>query len=69
MAESLSSKNSVFSRDLLFFQYAEAAGLRILAFPCNQFGGQEPGTEAEIKEFAAARGATFDMVWAFIEPS
>ncbi|CAM9793397.1 unnamed protein product [Lampetra fluviatilis] len=27
-------------------------GLRILAFPCNQFGGQEPGTDAEIKAFA-----------------
>lgn len=27
-------------------------GLEILAFPCNQFGGQEPGTAAEIKSFA-----------------
>ncbi|UYP17240.1 glutathione peroxidase [Rhodococcus sp. Z13] len=26
-------------------------GLEILAFPCNQFGGQEPGTDAEIQEF------------------
>ena len=26
--------------------------LRVLAFPCNQFGGQEPGTDQEIKEFA-----------------
>jgi hypothetical protein len=24
-------------------------GLRILGFPCNQFGGQEPGTDEEIK--------------------
>ena len=45
-----------------FFQYAEADGLRILAFPCNQFGGQEPGDNEEIKAFAAAKGATFDMV-------
>ena len=37
-------------------------GLVVLGFPCNQFGGQEPGTDAEIKEFAASRGATFDMV-------
>ncbi len=43
------------------FQYAEANGLRILAFPCNQFGSQEPGTDAEIKAFATAKGATFDM--------
>ena len=26
-------------------------GLKILAFPCNQFGGQEPGTHEEILEF------------------
>ena len=26
--------------------------LRVLAFPCNQFGGQEPGTNQEIKDFA-----------------
>ncbi|KAG6556761.1 hypothetical protein Mapa_001705 [Marchantia paleacea] len=30
-------------------------GLEILAFPCNQFGGQEPGTNEEIKEFACTR--------------
>ena len=27
----------------------------VLAFPCNQFGGQEPGSEAEILEFATSR--------------
>src|SRR5882672_4041979 len=27
-------------------------GLAVLAFPCNDFGGQEPDTEAKIKEFA-----------------
>ncbi len=30
-------------------------GLRIVGFPCNDFGGQEPGTEAEIKAFCKAR--------------
>ena len=35
--------------------------LAILGFPCNQFGSQEPGTNAEIKEFAQGKGATFDM--------
>ncbi|CAM6119934.1 unnamed protein product [Calypogeia fissa] len=30
-------------------------GFEILAFPCNQFGGQEPGTNEEIKEFACTR--------------
>lgn len=30
-------------------------GLEILAFPCNQFGFQEPGSNAQIKEFACSR--------------
>jgi glutathione peroxidase len=30
-----------------------ARGLKILAFPCNQFGAQEPGTADEILEFVA----------------
>lgn len=37
-------------------------GLRILAFPCNDFGAQEPGTEAEIKAFCIKNyGVTFDL--------
>ncbi|CAN0841300.1 Probable phospholipid hydroperoxide glutathione peroxidase 6, mitochondrial [Linum grandiflorum] len=30
-------------------------GLEILAFPCNQFGSQEPGTNEQIMEFACTR--------------
>jgi glutathione peroxidase len=30
---------------------AQAEGLTVLGFPCNQFGGQEPGTADEILEF------------------
>lgn len=30
-----------------------ARGFSVLGFPCNQFGGQEPGTEAQILEFCA----------------
>jgi glutathione peroxidase len=38
-------------------------GLAILGVPCNQFGSQEPGTEAEIKKFCKANyGVTFDML-------
>jgi glutathione peroxidase len=34
----------------------------VLAFPCNQFGAQEPGTNAEIAEFATSTyNATFPM--------
>jgi glutathione peroxidase len=28
-------------------------GFEILGFPCNQFMGQEPGTDAEVKEFCS----------------
>lgn len=31
------------------------AGLEILAFPCNQFGSQEPGTNEQIQEFACTQ--------------
>jgi glutathione peroxidase len=30
-------------------------GFFVLGFPCNQFGAQEPGTEAEIKEFCSSK--------------
>ncbi|EPY30453.1 glutathione peroxidase-type tryparedoxin peroxidase [Angomonas deanei] len=30
-------------------------GFTVLAFPCNQFMSQEPGTEEEVKEFACTR--------------
>jgi glutathione peroxidase len=37
--------------------YEERAsrGFRILGFPCNQFGAQEPGTNAEIAEFCSTK--------------
>lgn len=44
----------------LSVRYAEK-GLRILAFPCNQFGCQEPGNEEEIKEFVKGFSVDFDM--------
>jgi glutathione peroxidase len=37
-------------------------GLEVLGFPCNQFGGQEPGTEAEIETFCERNfGVTFPL--------
>ncbi len=30
-------------------------GFTVLAFPCNQFGGQEPGDDAAIADFCATR--------------
>ena len=34
----------------LYEQYKDQ-GFSVLGFPCNQFGGQEPGAESEIKNF------------------
>jgi glutathione peroxidase len=37
-------------------------GLVVLGVPCNQFAGQEPGTEAEIKDFCETRfGVDFPL--------
>ena len=37
------------------YQKYKAEGLEILGFPCNQFGGQEPGTETEIQSFCSLK--------------
>lgn len=42
-------------------QYADTKGLRILAFPCNQFSNQEPGDNKEICEFCKIQKVNFDM--------
>lgn len=45
----------------LFKKY-EAKGLTVLGFPCNQFGEQEPGSNAEIKNFCSSKfHVTFPM--------
>ena len=31
----------------------KARGFTVLGFPCNQFGGQEPGTDEEISSFCS----------------
>ncbi len=37
-------------------------GFEILGFPCNQFGGQEPGSEEEIASFCTVNyGVSFPM--------
>ena len=39
-----------------------AKGFTVLAFPCNQFGAQEPGSNQEILEFATEKyAANFPM--------
>jgi glutathione peroxidase len=39
-----------------------AQGLRVLGFPCNDFGGQEPGTVEEVLAFCSSNyDVTFDI--------
>jgi len=42
-------------------------GLVVLGFPCNQFGKQEPGSEAEIKAFCTGRYAVSFPMFAKID--
>lgn len=47
--------------EALYKKYQER-GLEVLGFPCDQFGHQEPGNEAEIKEFCSLTyGVSFPM--------
>ena len=40
--------------EALYAKYKEQ-GFVVLGFPCNQFGGQEPGTEEEIQQFCSVK--------------
>ncbi len=41
----------------------EAKGFTVIGFPCNQFGGQEPGSAEEIQHFCATNyGITFPIM-------
>lgn len=42
----------------------ESKGFVILAFPCNDFGGQEPGTIEEIQEFCKSK---YDVTFPIME--
>jgi glutathione peroxidase len=47
--------------EALHVQYKDR-GLAVLGFPANNFGGQEPGTESEIKDFCSRNyGVSFDL--------
>jgi glutathione peroxidase len=44
------------------YQQFQARGFEVLGFPCNQFGKQEPGTEADIGAFCEKNyGVTFPL--------
>jgi glutathione peroxidase len=44
------------------YEKYKSQGFEILAFPCNDFGEQEPGTNEEIKSFCSSTyGVTFKL--------
>lgn len=44
------------------YQKYKGQKFSVLGFPCNQFGGQEPGTNEEIKEFCSSKyNVTFPL--------
>lgn len=46
----------------VIYEKYKTRGFNILGFPANNFGSQEPGTEAEIKEFCSSKyKVTFPM--------
>jgi len=47
--------NSNYTELAQLYEKYKNQGFEILAFPCNQFGGQEPGTNEEILETACTR--------------
>lgn len=47
----------------MLFQGYKDKGFEVLAFPCNQFGGQEPGNAEEIEQFCNVNfGLTFPLM-------
>ena len=45
------------------YEKFSSRGFTILAFPCNQFGAQEPGTDADIQSFCQRDyGVTFPVL-------
>jgi glutathione peroxidase len=45
----------------VYQKYADK-GFTVLGFPCNQFGGQEPGSDADVLQFCSSKFAvTFPM--------
>ncbi|XP_046492070.1 uncharacterized protein [Neodiprion pinetum] len=45
----------------LYEKYRDTHKLKILAFPCDQFNGQEPGSSTDIMNFARTYNVQFDM--------
>jgi glutathione peroxidase len=49
------------------YQEKKDKGFVILGFPANEFGSQEPGTNAEIKEFCSGDGSQYHVTFPMFE--
>jgi glutathione peroxidase len=48
--------------EALYKKYS-GQGLQVIGFPCNQFGGQEPGTDSDIQNFCQMNyGVSFPVL-------
>jgi len=52
-----------YSQLVKLYDEFHSQGFEVLAFPCNQFAYQEPGTEEEILQFAGKYGADSKFQW------
>ncbi|KAL3285579.1 hypothetical protein HHI36_000109 [Cryptolaemus montrouzieri] len=55
------TKTNIEELNELYENYAETKGLRVLAFPCNQFIGTEPTDNAGMKQFVKLKQIKFDV--------
>ncbi|XP_056632015.1 uncharacterized protein LOC130897359 [Diorhabda carinulata] len=55
------TKNNYAELNQLFEEYGDSKGLRILAFPCNQFANEEPGDNDQICQFVQSKNVKFDV--------
>jgi len=46
----------------VYEEFWKPRGVQLLVFPCNQFGGQEPGNAGEIRSFCKAKGVSFTVM-------
>jgi glutathione peroxidase len=59
---SMSPRNAASHHLQALYEQYHPRGFEILAFPCDQFGHQEPGSDAEIANFCdEAYGVTFPL--------
>eukprot|EP00262_Sarcandra_glabra_P005800 TRINITY_DN1764_c0_g1_i1.p1 TRINITY_DN1764_c0_g1~~TRINITY_DN1764_c0_g1_i1.p1 ORF type:complete len:171 (+),score=32.67 TRINITY_DN1764_c0_g1_i1:150-662(+) len=59
--------NSNYTELSQLYEKYKSQGLEILAFPCNQFGEEEPGSNEQILEFACTRFKAEYPIFAKIE--